>query len=123
MSIDTRPAPEYIYKITTGLLWAEAETSGIVPPMPIDEQDGYMHFSTAGQVAETLRLHFKGQSDLALLRVRLADIAAGVKWEPSRGGALFPHLYASLPTAAIAAVHKVAVAENGACDLPEMPDV
>ena len=88
--------------------------------MPIDAADGYMHFSTAAQLAETLRLHFAGQSDLVLLAIRSADLGANLVWEPSRGGALFPHLYGGpLPTSAIAWQAPLSVAADGSCTLPE----
>jgi uncharacterized protein (DUF952 family) len=108
-----------IYKVTTGALFARAEAEGHLPPSPIDEKDGFMHFSTAGQLRETLRLHFAGESNLMLCAVPVAPIAAKLKWEPSRGGALFPHLYAALPLSAVAAHYPVSVAKDGSCFLPE----
>ena len=111
--------PEFIYKVTTGTQWNSGGKAGLVPPMPIDEKDGYMHFSTAGQLRETLALHFKGQGDLMLLTVPLAPLAADVKWEPSRGGALFPHLYAPLPVSSVSAADPIAVDADGSVDLPD----
>jgi uncharacterized protein (DUF952 family) len=114
-----QPAPDFIYKIATSVLFDAAQRSGVLPGMPIDIADGYMHFSTAGQLPTTLALHFAGQTDLALIAVRTGDVAADLKWEPSRGGALFPHLYASLPISLIAWSAPISVAADGSCVLPE----
>ena len=83
--------PEFIYKVVSRAVVRRLAT----PParfagMPIDAQDGYIHFSTAAQLRETLRLHFAGQGDLVLFAVRSADLGAGLRWEPSRGGAAVP---------------------------------
>lgn len=119
MNVTSQNTPEFIYKIIPQDLWERANAQGIVPPMPIDEADGYMHFSTADQLRETLSLHFKGQGDLAVLTVPLAAVAEKVKWEASRGGQLFPHLYAPLPVSAIVANHPASVDENGGVSLTD----
>ena len=108
-----------IYKVTTRALWARGGVESYLPYSPVDEKDGFMHFSTAGQLRETLRLHFAGQGDLVLCAVSEAAVEADLRWEPSRGGALFPHLYGALPLTAIAAHHDIAVTADGSCDLPE----
>lgn len=114
------PTPDLIYKIATGASFAPARLSGRYAGMPIDAADGYMHFSTALQLAETLRLHFKGQADLVLLAVRAADLGNALVWEPSRGGQLFPHLYgAPLDLAAVEWEEAISVDDDGACILPE----
>ena len=114
--------PELIYKITTATAFAQARLSGNFAGMPIDAQDGYMHFSTAEQLSETLRLHFAGQDDLVLLAVRTTDLGDDLIWEPSRGGQLFPHLYnRPLPSSAIAWSAPLSVAADGACVIPEGP--
>lgn len=108
-----------IYKITTASAFAPARLSGLFEGMPIDHQDGYMHFSTAAQLAETLRLHFAGQTGLLLLAVRTADLGADLVWEPSRGGALFPHLYGGpLKLSQIVWEEPISVAADGSCALP-----
>lgn len=109
-----------IYKITTAALWAKARVSGHLPGMPIDETDGYMHFSTSGQVRETLRRHFRGKTGLVLLAVRANDVERDLKWEPSRGGDFFPHLYGELPISAVALATPVDVDETGEAELPEI---
>jgi uncharacterized protein (DUF952 family) len=112
--------PDLIYKIATADSLADARQSGRFAGMPIDATDGYMHFSTAKQLAETLRLHFKGQADLVVLAVRTNDLGDRLVWEPSRGGQLFPHLYGGpLPMAAVAWEALVSVDAEGACTLPE----
>lgn len=112
-------APEFIYKIATQVAFAPARSAGMFAGMPVDAKDGYMHFSTASQLPETLRLHFAGQDDLVLLAVRTAELGDALKWEASRGGDLFPHLYAVLPLSAVAWEKPISVSANGACDLPE----
>jgi uncharacterized protein (DUF952 family) len=113
-------APDLIYKIATETAYAPARGTTSFAGMPIDAADGYMHFSSAAQLAETLRLHFAGQSDLVLLGVRAADLGDDLVWEASRGGALFPHLYGGpLPSSAIAWEAPLSVAVDGSCTLPE----
>jgi len=85
-----------IYKICPRALWRDAERDGVFRGAPVDRADGYIHFSTADQVAETARRHFAGQHDLVLVAVDAAALGPALKWEPSRGGALFPHLYDEL---------------------------
>lgn len=94
--------PDVIYKIVPAALWRDAEARGAFAGSPVDVQDGYIHFSTAGQVAETARKHFAGQRDLLLVTVETTHL--DLRWEPSRGGQLFPHLYAALPMTAVRAV-------------------
>jgi uncharacterized protein (DUF952 family) len=111
--------PQLIYKIATAASFDPSRSSGHFEGMPVDAADGYMHFSTAAQLAETLSKHFKGQGDLVLLAVRSADLPDLV-WEPSRGGQLFPHLYGRpLPLDAIAWEERVSVDADGNCVLPE----
>jgi uncharacterized protein (DUF952 family) len=94
-----------IYKICPALLWRAAGQAGVFIGAPVDIADGFIHFSTAAQVAETAAKHFAGQRDLLLIAVDTAKLGDALTWEPSRGGALFPHLYAPLMlTAVIAAV-------------------
>ena len=112
-------SPELVYKIASAESYAPAERSGTFAGMPIDAEDGFIHLSTAAQLPETLRLHFRGQGGLLLIAVRTADIAAGLRWEPSRGGALFPHLYAPLPVTAVAWTAPITVDAAGGCMLPE----
>ena len=111
--------PEFVYKIASHASLDAAKAAGEFPRAPIDLKDGFIHFSTATQLAETLRLHFAGQSDLAVIAVRTADLGAGLKWEPSRGGALFPHHYGALSSSAIGQTAFVSVAADGSVTLPD----
>lgn len=112
--------PEFIYKIASAASFAAARHSGTYAGMPIDAADGYMHFSTALQLAETLRLHFKGQDNLVILAVRTSALGDDLVWEPSRGGQLFPHLYGGpLDLRAVEWEATVSVDEEGNCALPE----
>lgn len=84
-----------IYKILRGPEWAELQAKGETAGAPIDVTDGYIHFSTAEQARETAAKHFAGEEGLMLLALE-SDALSPLKWEPSRGGALFPHLYGPL---------------------------
>ena len=90
-----------IYKICTREDWRQAEKRGRYDGSPADRADGYIHFSTASQVSETARRHFAGMSDLVLIHVDAGALGGALRWEPSRGGDLFPHLYAPLPLSAV----------------------
>ncbi len=94
----------HVYKICPAPLWREAESNGVFRGSDADRRDGFIHFSTAAQVAETAAKHFSGQTDLLLVRINTADLGEQLKWEPSRGGALFPHLYGELDLSAVAQV-------------------
>lgn len=88
-----------IYKIFRSGEWAWLEGTGETQGASVDIADGYIHFSTAGQVAETLRRHFAGERNLWLVAVDADAAGAAIRWEPSRGGELFPHLYRRLARA------------------------
>lgn len=85
-----------IYKIFRASEWAELQAKGTTQGAPIDIADGYVHFSTAAQAAETAAKHFAGQADLHLLALDADTLGDDLKWEISRGDALFPHLYRTL---------------------------
>ena len=90
-----------IYKIAPKSLWEAAVAQGAFTGAPADLADGYIHFSTADQTRETAAKHFAGQSDLVLAVIDADRLGDALKWEASRGGALFPHLYGALPLAAV----------------------
>jgi uncharacterized protein (DUF952 family) len=90
-----------IYKIVPSELWQEARKAGLFKGAAIDLKDGYIHFSTAAQAIETARLHFAGEADLLLVAIDATVFGEALKWEASRGGDLFPHLYADLPLDAV----------------------
>ncbi len=85
-----------IYKIFRPAEWAELQSEGATPGAPVDRADGYVHFSTAGQVAGTLAKHFAGEEGLTLLACETEALADDLRWEVSRGGQDFPHVYRAL---------------------------
>lgn len=95
--------PLLAYKVLTGEQMAELEGMGVFEGAPVDKADGYIHLSTAEQLDETVAKHFAGQEDLHVAAVDLAALGEAIKWEPSRGGALFPHIYGVLPLSAVIA--------------------
>ena len=88
-----------IFKIFRAAEWQALRRDGSTPGAPIDVTDGYVHFSTAEQAQETAAKHFAGETDLMLLGVDTDRLGQALKWEPSRGGQLFPHLYRDLQLA------------------------
>lgn len=86
-----------IYKIATQAQWKEAEATGVFSGSAVDKRDGYIHLSTEAQLDETLSRHFAGQADLLIIAFESDSFGDALKWAPSRGGQLFPHLYAPLP--------------------------
>jgi uncharacterized protein (DUF952 family) len=115
-------ANKVIYKVLSRDLWAAAETAGQFEGAGIDLADGYIHFSTGEQLVETVEKHFAGQTDLVLVAVDADALSETVgdalKWEASRGGALFPHLYTTLPVSAAQAVHDLPIGDDGKHVLP-----
>jgi len=111
-----------IYKIAPRELWAQAEKAGSFSGAPVDIADGYIHFSTATQVRETAARHFAGQNDLVLVSVDATQLGEDLKFEASRGGALFPHLYAHLPLNAVVHVEPLLLDEKGLHIFPELKD-
>jgi len=109
-----------IYKICPKSLWDEAETVGAFAGAGIDLEDGYIHFSTGAQTAETARLHFKGQAGLVLVAVEAAVLGEALKWEASRGGDLFPHLYGTLPLTAVQSVTPLPLDAEGIPIVPAL---
>ena len=111
--------PELIYKVTSREVFDASLAAGRFLGMPVDHADGYLHFSTAAQLRETLRLYFAGQSDLVLFEVKAPALGADLRWEPSRGGALFPHLFGDLPMSAVTNSAAISVAADGNVQLPD----
>jgi len=115
---------DLVFKICSHTAWREAEATGHYAGAPVDVADGYIHLSTAAQAGETAAKHFARQNDLVLIAADtdlLARIAGGaLKWEPSRGGDLFPHLYADLPVAAVSWVRPLPVGEDGRHVFPDL---
>jgi uncharacterized protein (DUF952 family) len=110
----------HIYKILGAVQWREARARGVFDGAGIDLADGYIHFSTAAQVRETAARHFAGRDDLMLLTVDLARLpATALRWEPSRGGELFPHLYAALDLDCVLRADPLPLLAGGGHGFPE----
>lgn len=109
-----------IYKICPQELWREAEQNGRFTGAPVDLADGFIHFSTAAQARETAGKHFAGQSDLLLIGVDAGRLGEALKYEVSRGGALFPHLYGPLELDAVTSVQPLPLGADGVHIFPEM---
>jgi uncharacterized protein (DUF952 family) len=113
-------AMSMIYKIVPEALWQQARTEGIFRGASIDLTDGYIHLSTADQTRQTAALHFAGQTGLLLIAVETEALGAALKFEPSRGGDLFPHLYAPLSMASVLWEKPLPIGPDGVHLFPEM---
>jgi len=111
-----------IYKICSNQEWQTACASKIFAGAAIDLQDGFIHFSTAAQVKQTARLHFKERDDLLLIGVEVLHLEPDLKWEISRGGKLFPHLYGVLPVVAVKSVTALPLGADGRHVFPPLED-
>jgi uncharacterized protein (DUF952 family) len=109
-----------IYKICPKSLWSAAEQAGFFAGAPIDISDGYLHFSTAHQVRETADKHFAGQEDLLLVGIDADRLGPDLRYEPSRGGDLFPHLYAPLALSAVLWVKPLSLGSDGRHIFPDL---
>jgi uncharacterized protein (DUF952 family) len=109
-----------IYKICERAAWEEAEAAGQFAGSPADSRDGFIHFSTAVQLPGTAAKHFAGRSDLMLVAVDGAALGGALKWEPSRGHELFPHLYAVLPLSVVLWARPLADEIEGRRAFPEL---
>jgi len=110
----------FIYKIVPKALWREAEKAGSFAGAPVDRADGFIHFSTAAQVAETAAKHFAGQAGLLLVAIDEAKLGPALRYEPSRGGALFPHLYGELELTAVAWGRPLPLGAEGRHEFPPL---
>ena len=106
-----------IYKILPASEWDRAVTIGRFEGSAIDMKDGYIHLSAAAQVQETARLHFRGQQGLVLVVLESDALGEALKWEPSRGGVLFPHLYGPLDVALAQEVRPLSLGADGAPEI------
>ena len=109
-----------IYKICPASAWREAERQGVYKGSADDLRDGYIHFSTAAQVAETARKHYFGQTGLFLIAVDADALGDSLRWEPSRNDELFPHLYGELDLGAVATILDLLARADGSHDVPEL---
>ena len=109
---------EVIYKIVPAALWREAEAVGCFNGSPVDLRDGFIHFSTAAQAPETAARHFAGIDGLLLVAVAVRGL--DLRWEVSRGGDLFPHVYGVLPLSAVQWLRALPVGSDGRHVFPEL---
>jgi uncharacterized protein (DUF952 family) len=111
-------AERLVYKIVPAALWEACQTAGRFEGSPVDRQDGFIHFSAASQVKETAARHFARESGLVLVAVRAEMLE--LRWEPSRGGERFPHLYGPLPLPAVPWVRPLPLGPDGRHVFPEL---
>jgi uncharacterized protein (DUF952 family) len=111
-----------LYKICPVSLWRAAESTGVFRGSEADRRDGFIHLSTAAQVAETAAKHFGSQADLLLVRLDATKLGDRLRWEPSRGGALFPHLYGDLDVAAVTRVDPLPLGPDRRHEFPPLDD-
>jgi uncharacterized protein (DUF952 family) len=109
-----------IYKICSASAWREAERQGTYRGSADDVRDGFIHFSTAAQVDGTARKHFHGQTALFLVEVEADALGEPLRWERSRNGELFPHLYGELDLGTVTSVHQIHTRADGSHDVPEL---
>jgi uncharacterized protein (DUF952 family) len=114
------PHSKTIYKICDAAAWQAAERVGEFAGASVDLADGYIHFSAADQVDETAAKHFAGRRDLLLIAVAADALGPALKWEPSRGGALFPHLYGKLPLRAVRWSKPLPLGRDGRHAFPDL---
>ena len=114
----TSERPQTAYKVLTDEQLAALERDGTFAGAPVDLADGYVHLSTAAQLTETVDKHFAGQSDLQVVAIDLAAHGDKVRWEESRGGALFPHLYEPMRLDTVVAYGALERLDDGTVKLP-----
>lgn len=105
--------PPVAWKLVDAPEWAAARKTGTYAGSAVDLADGYIHMSTADQLSATAGKHYAGRSDLVLLEVDLSGFGDALKWEVSRGDALFPHLYVDLPLSAVRSERRLSVTADG----------
>ncbi|MEJ7935077.1 DUF952 domain-containing protein [Sphingobium sp. AN558] len=108
----------FAYKILTAEQFDQLKADGVFRGAPVDLTDGYIHLSTRDQAAETAAKHFAGQDRLVMVMVDLAPFGDSIRWETSRGGALFPHLYGDLPLSAVAGKVVLRIGDDGLHQFP-----
>lgn len=116
----SRSMTEIVFKIAPETLWRQAVATGLFNGAPVDLRDGFIHFSTASQVAETAARHFAGMEGLVLVAVDASALGETLRYETSRGGVLFPHLYGALPLSAVLWVRPLPLAADGSHEFPPL---
>jgi uncharacterized protein (DUF952 family) len=113
-------SPRVIYKIVPRDLWLAAEAAGRFTGAPVDLQDGYIHFSTSSQVAETAIRYFSGLHNLVLVAILVEHLSDNLRYEIARGGELFPHLYSDFTMDAVLWVRPITTRTDGIPVLPQL---
>lgn len=111
----------WVYKLLAREAWTQACAQGRFEGAAIDRQDGFIHLSTGAQAQETARLHFHRHADLVVVAFEAERLGAALRWEPSRGGALFPHLYGVIDPVLAAWVREAPLDEAGVPRLGTLP--
>jgi len=111
--------PQFVYKVAGREIFEASRAAGRFLGQPVDHADGYVHFSTAAQLGETIRLHFAGLAQQVLFQVAAPPLGPALRWEASRAGALFPHLYGELAMDAVLNAAVIDVPADGRVQLPE----
>jgi uncharacterized protein (DUF952 family) len=109
-----------VFKLVDRASWPAAAPAASFAGSAVDARDGFIHFSTAAQLRETAARHFAGQPDLLLVAVDAASLGEALRWEPSRGGDLFPHLYGPLPSSAVRWVSALDLDDSGGHVFPDL---
>ena len=107
-----------LYKVLKRSDWSDAIKAGVFSGCGIDLTDGFIHLSNQSQVVETVRLYFAGQTDLLLVSFDEARLGDSVRWEPSRDGVLFPHVYGQIPLDAVSSVDELVLGGDGNHQFP-----
>ena len=105
------PTDRFIYKVCDSVLWEDAKQAGKFTGAGIDLQDGYIHFSRASQLRDTLARHFASRDGLVLIKIEISQL--DITWETARNGDLFPHLYDHLPLTSVVAEHRLELSTDG----------
>jgi len=114
-----KPSRAVVFKVSPRAAWEAACQAGAFTGSADDQRDGFIHLSLASQLAGTLAKHFRGQNDLLLIEFNAHELGDALRWEISRGGEEFPHLYSALPTAIATATHSLRLDDDGVPRLPE----
>lgn len=122
MTAPDRPTDRIVFKILAAREWAAAEATGAYAGSADDARDGFIHLSTAAQLAGTASKHFAGKPGLVLVAFVAETLGGKLVWEPSRGGALFPHLYAALPAALAVWQAPLPLDAGGIPVIPALPE-
>ena len=113
-------ARQFVYKVLPRSDWHDACRAGSYAGSADDRRDGFIHLSLLEQLSGTLAKHFRGQGDLVLVQFVTDALGAALRWEASRGGALFPHLYGDLPLSAVGKVEPLPLGSDGRHAFPPM---